>query len=236
MPKAKQKEKPGKELQDLVALIESLLDDTAEVKSPDKLLDKTSGIAREVDVSILGTIASQQILVIAGCRDHKRRVNIQYVEQVKTKRDDVGADRAMIVSRSGFTKAAHAKAKNHNIALMTLEEAMNPSWFDTPIFHVAHAVVEIERFQMQVTPADANAADPKAISSDTILYKADGSPFLSLVDFMKTLSFPVYDGVPVNQRPISLPCEVQLSEALWIKDGSSLRQIERMVAHLSTAS
>ncbi|MCC7300100.1 MAG: hypothetical protein IT583_03360, partial [Verrucomicrobia bacterium] len=47
---------------------------------------------------------------------------------VKSKRDSVGADKAIIVSNKGFTSTASTKARAYNIDIFSLAEALRNDW------------------------------------------------------------------------------------------------------------
>jgi hypothetical protein len=110
--------KPGRDLEALVARLEAVLGGTdVEVTSPDSLTDKGTGEDREVDVSLRGRLGSSSQLVIMECRDRSRVQDVTWIEQVASKRDSVGADTAVAVSSSGFSKGAVKKAKDLRVQL-----------------------------------------------------------------------------------------------------------------------
>src|SRR5690349_20691053 len=104
MSKSKRKQnprtvKPGRALEMLTARIEGALSHAAvEVRSPDHIADRVSGGTREVDVAIRSTVGSAELLVIVECRDRARPADVMWIEQVKTKRDAVGASKAIAVA------------------------------------------------------------------------------------------------------------------------------------------
>src|ERR1043165_2179805 len=114
----------GRDLERLVELLESYLggNDQIAIKSPDNLLDKVTGGTREVDVSIRSKVGSSEILVILECRDRGAPQDVTWIEQLATKRDDVGANKAVAVSSSGFSEHAINKAKSKSIDLRTIDE------------------------------------------------------------------------------------------------------------------
>ena len=68
------------------------------------------------------------MLVILECRDRGGVQDVSWIDQVVGKRDDVGADKAIAVSQSGFTGAAqkHARSvgdRTRDGVLMNLAEA-----------------------------------------------------------------------------------------------------------------
>jgi hypothetical protein len=120
--------KSGKPFENLVAKIEKAFAGSAEVKQNDYLLDFTTGEKRQVDITIRSKVVEYLILIIVECRDHKKPVGSGYVEEICTKRDCVKANKAVIVSSSGFSKPAIRKAKNFGITLLNLEDANNFPW------------------------------------------------------------------------------------------------------------
>jgi len=78
-------------------------------------MEIASKASREVDVVAVGKVAGHQSIVCIECRDWKRPQDAQWVEQARTKFDDLGANVRVLVSSSGFTKLALEKAARHNI-------------------------------------------------------------------------------------------------------------------------
>jgi hypothetical protein len=123
----------GRELELLVAHLERNLGSSdITVTSPDWLEDKVTGERREIDISLKGKVGSHNVLIILECRDKKRNEDVTWIEQLVTKREAVGANKAIAVSSIGFTSGAIAKANHENIELRTLEELTSDSikdWF-----------------------------------------------------------------------------------------------------------
>lgn len=118
MGKASSKKKAGREFEELITRIESSgLPDGAEVTSPDKLPDRASGTLREVDASIRYTLGTVPVLVTIECRDRSRAAEPRWIDEIISKRNDLGANVAIGVSAKGFSKAALAKAKAHGVLL-----------------------------------------------------------------------------------------------------------------------
>lgn len=107
-----------REFELLVARIEEWLGPKgAEVKSPDMLLDRITGELREVDASIRFQVGSAPILVTIECRDRVKIPDVRWIEQLVTQRGDIGAARTIVVSSTGFTKPARAKASHYGIEI-----------------------------------------------------------------------------------------------------------------------
>lgn len=131
----------GRDLERLVAVLEELLRPTGLlIRSPDHVRDTVTGRLREVDVAIR-TSAKGTVLAICECRDRAIAEDVTWIEQVVTKaRDLEGSPPAVLVSSSGFSKAAREKARSYGLDVrlvteVTLEELR--SWFQ-----VEHVVLE----------------------------------------------------------------------------------------------
>lgn len=131
----------GRDLERLVAVLEELLRPAGlHVRSPDHVRDTVTDRLREVDVAIRAS-ATGPVVAICECRDRATAEDVTWIEQVVTKaRDLEGSPPAVLVSSSGFSKAAREKARSygHDVRLITevtLEEFR--SWLQ-----VEHVVVE----------------------------------------------------------------------------------------------
>ncbi len=109
----------GKEFEELVARIEKILAPLgAVVKSPDYIIDNVTGERREVDASIRYAANGTEGLITIECRDYKKvRQDSRWIEQLNTKRTDLGATKTIAVSSTGFSNSATIKARHHGIEL-----------------------------------------------------------------------------------------------------------------------
>jgi hypothetical protein len=113
----------GRDLEKLIALLEMHLGkEGIKVTSPDYIQGRKSKSWREVDISLRSQIGSSDILVIVECRDRQGTEDVTWIEQLASKSEDVGADKAVAVSSTGFTSGAINLATAKNIELRTLEE------------------------------------------------------------------------------------------------------------------
>jgi hypothetical protein len=115
--------KRSNEFQRLVALLTMLKSEGATVHESVEVMEIVSQEPREVDVVAFGNVAGHQSIVCIECRDWKRPQDVQWVEQARTKFDDVGANVRVLFSSSGFTKSALAKAARYGIKTITPGEA-----------------------------------------------------------------------------------------------------------------
>jgi len=132
--------KKGKSFEDLIAWIHICLSEKASIVPNAKIPDKDSGELRQVDIAIYVTDGLYQTLTIVEVRDRKKPVGSPYVEEVKSKKDSVGANAVVIVSKSGFTKPAIQKANKQNIPIMTYDEALKDSWVEWAMMRTINVV------------------------------------------------------------------------------------------------
>jgi hypothetical protein len=111
--------KRSNEFQRLVAMLTMLKSEGANVHESVDVMEIASQESREVDVVAVGKVAGHQSVVFIECRDWKRPQDVQWVEQARTKFDDLGAKVRVLVSSSGFTKSALAKAARYGIKTIT---------------------------------------------------------------------------------------------------------------------
>jgi hypothetical protein len=114
--------KRSNEFQRLVAMLTMLKSDGATVHESVEVMEIASQERREVDVVAFGKVAGHQSAVFIECRDWKRPQDIQWVEQARTKFDDLAANVKILVSSSGFTKTALTKAARYGIKTITTGE------------------------------------------------------------------------------------------------------------------
>jgi hypothetical protein len=109
-----------------------------------------------MDVEVRGKLDGRPHFCLVECKDWNRRVNIQVVDALDSKRTDLAADRTIIYSNSGFSAPAIRKAKRVGIELASAvcehDARIKPRLVTR---HVARAVVikdEVVRL-MTVGPA-----------------------------------------------------------------------------------
>jgi hypothetical protein len=111
----------------LVAQIQRQLAPSATVVEDERILG-SSGVTRRVDVTVRQSVSAYSILIAIDCKRHRRKVDVGYVAAFADQAKDVRANRAVLISNTGFTKGAVAIAKVHDMDLQTLVEAQETDW------------------------------------------------------------------------------------------------------------
>lgn len=110
--------KKGRYYEQKTADVVQKFNPSAQVMQGIRVQGKLSKISREVDVEL--TDPSRYDHIIFECKDHKAKVDIELVEALVTKLQDLGAKKGAIVSNSGFTKGAFNIANAHGIDLLSI--------------------------------------------------------------------------------------------------------------------
>jgi hypothetical protein len=78
---------------------------------------------RDLDVVVRGTVEGVPFFVQIECKDWSEPVGIAVVDALDSKRRDLGADKAIIYSNSGFTEPALRKASRVGIDMASALKA-----------------------------------------------------------------------------------------------------------------
>ena len=175
--------------EELVAQIEKrLAPEAATVTLNDKVPDLVTGDLRQVDATIRYKIGSIDILIAIECRHRKSKQHIMWIEQLKAKRENIGANQIVGVSSEGYTEPALAKAKQYGITLRRLGK------IDVGKF-IERFIVEVKymRHKHIGTKFDFNTSDPKVIEYLNHLINCpdvenNKKPFLWFTDLNKMLT------------------------------------------------
>jgi hypothetical protein len=92
---------------------------TAEVNAK---LPEANGAVHAIDVAARRTVAGVDVLWIVECKHWNRRVNIEKVLALRGLVMDLGADRGILMSESGFQSGAIITATQKNITLTSLDD------------------------------------------------------------------------------------------------------------------
>jgi hypothetical protein len=108
--------------QAVVFMIKNHIAANATVTESKELTDLVSGERREVDVVIEADVAGHTVTVSLECRDHIRPQTVSWVEEMHAKHERLPTDRLVLVSKSGFTAGALAKAESYGIETVVPED------------------------------------------------------------------------------------------------------------------
>lgn len=117
-----------KRFEEFVGNLQKQISPQAKVTIDDHIEGRRSGVQRQIDISVRQTVGQFNLLTVLECKDHKDPIDVKGVEDFLGLAEDVGANKAAIVSSSGFTDAAIARAKDAGVDLFRLVDAESEDW------------------------------------------------------------------------------------------------------------
>lgn len=182
--------KRSNDFQRLIAMLTQLSSGGAAVQESVEVLEIASGQRREVDVVALGEVAGHQTTVFIECRDWQRKQDVQWVEQARTKFDDLGANVKVLVSSSGFSKSALEKAARYGIKTITPGEIT-----DEFVGRLVNSVSEIQyhhwvtlTLRAEVVITRDGVTQQQELPGNVPVWLADGSQASLLVDLVQQVT------------------------------------------------
>lgn len=100
------------------------LDPHARVVHDEHVTGRLSGARRQIDVLATGKVVGLEITVAVECKRHGRPASIEVVDQFIGKILDIGADRGVLYSYSGFSNSAASRAlgsSNPSVMVIALD-------------------------------------------------------------------------------------------------------------------
>jgi hypothetical protein len=162
----------------LVAHLEASLGPSgAIIKSPDLLPDKFTGQLREVDGSIRYKVGSSDVLLTIECRKRQDKQDIQWIEQLITKKRRIGAMATLAVSLKGFSPQAVNMALQENIIPRKLSELVADDlndWLNLAFHELEIRTLEIKRIALKLWDP---SPDDKIILDEKLKEKFKANPF-----------------------------------------------------------
>ena len=165
--------------QTVVFMIKKHLAADATVTESKELTDLVSGDSREVDVCIEAVIAGHTVTVSLECRDHTRPQTVSWVEEMHAKHERLPTDRLVLVSKSGFTAGALAKAASYGIETVVPEELTD----DQAGSIALRAQMVYTKLNLQVVEVIAWVGADETEKGEAILTQPDHDVFLESGEF-----------------------------------------------------
>src|SRR5450432_1930608 len=106
----------------LVAALQKMLDPGAKV-TWDRSID-----GRQVDVAVEGTVGTASVLILIECRDYAEKIGVEAMEAWAEKKRKLGANKAIMVTSTGYTSGALDAATEAAIDACVLKKADDPDW------------------------------------------------------------------------------------------------------------
>ena len=161
-----------------------LLEDGAIVEESKLFDDPDVGIKREIDVYALvqGKVNGQQIRIVVECVDHKRKMDITWVEKMDGKHRRLkAADQVLLVSAQGFYHSAEVLAKK--LGYKTITPAISPLKLARKLGLGGGFESGFKMMMVDFSPMTLNMAGAGVWDDDEHFRRADGSELVKQDDY-----------------------------------------------------
>ncbi|MFZ3253530.1 MAG: restriction endonuclease [Syntrophales bacterium] len=174
-----------KKFEKLVNAIHAMRSEGAQIIYDDKVVGKRTGRERQIDISLRFDHSYYSYFVVIECKDYSSAVPISEVEAFRTKLEDVGADKGVMVSSNGFQRGTIETAKAYNIDLFTLSEEHSAWVGRLREYAVTLPFPRDITFDHLPVPEDGRGSTPNSVGFTEILfYKDTSTPPRNLADIL----------------------------------------------------
>lgn len=163
----KVKKNNGKYYEETVHRIYNSLAMHADVRMNDKIIGRDTGIERQIDVSVREKIASHEILIIIQVKDYAIPADVKVVGEFSSVIKDVGAQKGILICKSGFTKAAITQATNLKIDLLSAHDVISNDIIVNHKFPTLLEYIDID-FQMRLDIKEVGKEEDAKLSEDML--------------------------------------------------------------------
>ena len=194
-----------KRFEKIIAGIHRLQAQGATVTLDDHIVGRRTKRRRQIDVSLKFNHGYYDYWGVVECKDYNKKISISKVEAFRTKLEDVGAHKGIMVSGKGFQEGAEATAKAYGIELFTLTE-QNSDWTQK----IREQVLKFpfpRKIEFDHIPVPGEGSPGHVAYEQIIFYRDDKSPPVNLAQILLDVCLHFYD------NNISVPCLLDLKFA-----------------------
>lgn len=181
------KPRKGRSLELLVQRIKEHQSPDATIRSPEFVPDRDTGQPREVDVGIRVHRNGASMFIAVECRDRASVQAVEWVEQLISKKQSIGADILVAVSSSRFSKPARVKALKHGVILAR----MTPKLPEELVQLAASFIVTLRYLAPRIVTVDLQI--PENLADDLESYQYRHTMFdhsLTLIELAQVWTTP----------------------------------------------
>jgi len=239
-----------REFEELVAKIEQTLSPVeAIVKSPDWIVNNITGRKREVDASIRYTVGTVPILITVECRKRKYKQDDTWIEQLVTKKQNLGAARTIAVTSQGISEQAKKNALFYGIEVRKISEIAQEEmlgWIKiNEVNHVVYHRVVGEGVGLDFDPLPDDETGScmlhpsveKRVKADTgnsqvFVRHSDGKTFslFNILDAAVRNGLELYSGIPLDGTKVRKNVKIDLPKGTFhILTERGPRDVTRLV-------
>jgi hypothetical protein len=183
---------------------------------------------RQFDVSMRFKFQFYDYLVLIECKDEQQHVKAEDVDAFVTKSRDTGANKAIIVSSSGFQSGAKKVAEKYNIELFTLTEIHNmPEGMLTDNIVSVLALLPVGFWKTGTREIIYLSTNPVERENEINNIPLIGMGPLKLIDILKPYSQLIapFDipGVPKFGGDFPVATKTRQNKAIQLQHGTKIR-------------
>lgn len=131
-------DRPGQNFQNLVAIIERAVAGQDGVKMETNVFVRDAdGDMREHDILLTHTEGLRVTRTAVECKDHGRKIGKPELEAFRSKCQDTGVHKGVMVSSSGFAKSALRASRRTNVQCLELAKVESFPWVGVSAFYVS---------------------------------------------------------------------------------------------------
>lgn len=180
--------KRSNEFQKLVFLVKQQVASDAEVTESKFLQDRLTGTSREVDVCIEKSIGGHLVRVCIECRDHKRKADVKWIEEMKSKHERLPTNALVLVSREGFTREGVEVAKKYGIETLTFKgvDAASVDRLFGNLSSIWAKVITLKPTKVVIQVLETNSLPVERVTTfpDNIVFTFEGKPLCTVKDLI----------------------------------------------------
>lgn len=194
-----------KKFEKLVSTLHLIDSEDAILKYDDTIIGKRTGRKRQIDISIKFKHSFYSYLLVIECKNYKSNVPISEVEAFKTKLEDVGADKGIMVASKGFQQGAIETAKAYGIELFTLIEEKSEWVKKLNDFSINLPFPRDISFDHPSIPKNQQDTEPRSAGfAEILFYENNTKPPKSLADIIMDVCSSALD------MKLQLPSKVDI--------------------------
>ena len=92
------------------------------------LPETATGTLREIDILVEHSIAGHKIQIAVECRARRRAETIEWIDSLIGKYSQINVNHIVAIAQTRFAPAAKEKARQNDIELITINEALTADW------------------------------------------------------------------------------------------------------------
>lgn len=208
------------DFQKLILALTQLLGGDAVVEESKMLADLVTGELTEVDVYAEGVLAGHTTRMSIECRDHQRKQGPGWVNEMRSKHEFLPTNLLILVSSSGFTDSALAKAASFGIKTITPTQA--DSDLAAEVLASLGVTATVWHITRQTSSINSNIPTEWLNSNPRVVVPADGK-----IQFYKSNYQPLVDNPTFIMHALTAEFLPKGPEAIFSETGD--RDIETPV-------